>query len=446
MAFNSALHPRGPNGRFTRSYARHMNSLDGVKAKKVKTGFKARVFKGADDARAYLSKHFGSKGGKGGGGGIGQHVASGALGRANETLRAGKTGPEVQVIDREMKPLPDSLDLYRSVPAKKFGQVDPKSLEGMVVSDAGYFPATVAPTKPVSGNVRMHIQAPAGTPAAVDPDTGQVVLGHGAQMAVDSVDVTPDGSTLMDLVVLPDDGGGDLVEAPDPPEPVLPQPPTPSATAPHPLAAPASFEDRFDNASSGLEVLDSTDRSLVRSETLTPEQREGLYAYGGDDYQAINHVLRGGSQASLAENYPDVSREDIDRWTAGVDSAMEQSRLPQESAVYRGMDATRLFGDAFDGDMTGLEWTEGGYASTSTDPAVSRTFAGRGHGSTMMNVLVPAGIGGVEISDDGSSGENQFDESELLLERGLTFRIVADHGFGDDGTRWLDVEVVPRGS
>jgi hypothetical protein len=207
--FNATLHPRGPNGRFTRSFARHMSSPDGVKAKKVKAGFHAHTFHGPDDAHTYLGHLSGVKtpGKAGGGGGIRQYLDNGTLKTANEALRAGKTdNPAVHAIDATMKPLPDDLQLFRTVPASKFGKVDPKSLEGMLVSDAGYFPATIAPQKGGPGTVQLHVQAPAGTKAAVDPDSGQVVLGHGAEMAVDSVDVAPDGSTRMNLVALPSEG------------------------------------------------------------------------------------------------------------------------------------------------------------------------------------------------------------------------------------------------
>jgi hypothetical protein len=224
--FNTTLHPRGPNGRFTRSFARHMNSLDAAKATKAKTGFRSRALRSAADARTYLSGLRGRKGG-----GIRRHIDSGALGRANQTLRAGKTGPEISAIDAEMKPLPDGLDLYRSVPASKFGHVDPKSLDGMLVSDAGYFPTTVAPTKGGPGTVQLHVQAPAGTKAAVDPDSGQVVLGHGAHLAVDGVDTTPDGSTRMNLVVLPGEGEHPPVGAGNHPSTTPPAPSVPSAHA-----------------------------------------------------------------------------------------------------------------------------------------------------------------------------------------------------------------------
>jgi hypothetical protein len=209
VAFNTALHPRGPNGRFTRSFAVHMSSLDGTKASKVKAAFHGHTFHGPDDAHTYLNHLSGVKapGKDGGGGGIRQYLDNGTLRTANEALRAGKGDhTAVHAIDATMKPLPDDLQLFRSVPQAKFGKVDPKSLEGMKVSDAGYFPATIAPQKAGPGTVQLHVQAPAGTPAAADPDSGQVVLGHGAEMAVDSVDTAPDGSTRMNLVVLPGEG------------------------------------------------------------------------------------------------------------------------------------------------------------------------------------------------------------------------------------------------
>lgn len=426
--FKENQHPRGPNGRFTRSFARVMSALDHRKRDKAKRDFKGHEFKGPDDARSYLSHLSGTKGPQ-----IREHIASGGLGRATEALRAGKTdAPEVHQIDATMKPLPDGLDLYRSVPAKQFGKVDPKGLEGHLVSDAGYFPTTVAPVKAGPGNVELHVQAPAGTHAAVDPDSGKVVLDHGTPMSVESVEVGPDGSTRMNLVALPEGGGGQASPGSAPGRP--------DRAAPEEFVdeGDPEFEGRVEQALEGADVRSSVSHSLERRDTLTEDQYRGLSAYLGEDYQPINHILRGGSDADLAERWPDTTREDIDDWVAGVDSAMEQSRLPQEAAVYRGLNATRIFGDAFEQDMTGLEWQEDAYASTSTDPAVSREFAGRGRGATMMNVLVPQGVGAVELS-----GESY--ESELLLERGLTFRIVADRGFGDDGTRWLDVEVVPRG-
>ena len=439
MAFNPALHPRGPNGRFTRSYARQMSALDGVKAKKAKAGFRAKVLKGAEDARNYLRGLSGVKSGKNGGGGIKQHLDSGALGRANETLRAGKTGPEVQVIDKEMRPLPDGLDLYRSVPAKKFGNVDPKSLNGMLVSDAGYFPTTVAPTRAVPGNVQMHIKAPAGTPAAVDPDSGQVVLGHGAQLAVDSVDVTPGGSTRMDLVVLPDADGG----APDPPSA-----PTPDATPNAPDGATAEqatpearpFGRRVAEAQSNEQALAATPLNLLDPDgppAMTREQERGLDSYQSEDYRGINHILRGGDEARLADFY--LTPEGVQQTIAAVDSAMEQSRLADEIVTLRGIrNAEMIFGDRVGGDLSGMEWNEDAYVSTTTDEDVAYGFIQRSAGQpVIMRMVVPPPTGAIQLSDDTY-------ESEVMLQRGLRMRVVADNGVNEDGVRMLDIEVLPN--
>jgi len=442
VAWNPALHPRGPNGRFTRSYARHMSSLDAQKATKAKAGFKARVLKGADDARKYLQGLSGVKSGKSSGG-IKQHFASGALGRANESLRAGKSGPEVQVIDKEMKPLPDGLDLYRSVPMKKFGNADPASLKGFVVSDAGYFPTTVAPTKPVPGNVQLHIQAPAGTPAAVDPDSGQVVLGHGAQLAVDSVDVTPDGSARMDLVVLPD-AGDNAPGAPgaptanpdapsDAPEPPVTSPPTPAAESPT-VTPPASFDQRLADARSGDDALASAPANMLNPDSgLTPEQFEAVDDYRDIFYTGVNGALRGGP-----------SDDEIQQRIDHLDAAMAASPLTSDIVTYRGvMNASHMFGDRLNGDLTGMEWDEQAFSSTSTDRNMADEFA-TGSSDTsravVMRVLVPAGTGGITLSDSDQEAVGYYPESEILLQRGLRMRVVADNG----GTpRQIDVEVVP---
>jgi len=422
--FNATLHPRGPNGRFTRSFARHMSSLDGVKAKKVKAGFHGHTFHGPDDAHTYLSHLSGVKTPGKTSGGIRQYLDNGTLKTANEALRAGKEDvPAVSAIEAQMEPLPNDLDLFRSVPATKFGKVDPKSLEGMVVSDAGYFPTTIAPQKGGPGTVQLHVQAPAGTKAAVDPDSGQVVLGHGAEMAVDSVDVAPDGSTRMNLVALPTNdtapghgspassgGGGDAPASP---------------------AAAPSFDERVHAARTGDSARQATHHSLIEdgAPPLTAEQQFALTAYRGEEYTDINRRLRTGE--------PVPSNPDVDSYVQHIDAAMANSRLGVEVQAWRGMGNSQLiFGDRFDGDLTGMEWSEAAYVSTSTDRSVSEDFAGNLRGAVMMRVVVPRGVGAIELSDGGY-------ESEVMLERGLRMRVVADRGFDEDGVRQIDVEVIP---
>lgn len=415
--FNTALHPRGPNGRFTRSFARHMNSLDASKASKAKTSFRARALRSAADARTYLSGLVGHKGGKTSGGGIRQHIDSGALGRANQTLRAGKTGPEVSAIDAEMKPLPHGLDLYRSVPVSKFGHVDPKSLDGMLVSDAGYFPTTVAPQKAGPGTVQLHVQAPAGTKAAVDPDSGQVVLDHGTPMAVDSVDVSPDGSTRVDLVALSQDDQS-----------------APGTNGPAaPAQGQAIFDARLNAALTGSEALASVPTNIESGEdNRTPEQSEAVFHYFNAGFIRINNELRAG------EFDPNTR---IEEWVGHIDEVIAGSRLPHEVQAWRGVQhASRMFGDRLDGDLTGMEWREDAYMSTSTDSAVAHEFAGADSAErtqpVVMRLVIPAGTGGVVVT------EEDF-ESEILLQRGLRLRVAADRGTDENGIRQIDVEVIP---
>jgi hypothetical protein len=54
-----------------------------------------------------------------------------------------------------------------------------------------------------------------------------------------------------------------------------------------------------------------------------------------------------------------------------------------------------------------------------------------------MNILVPKGVSaiGIENSQPGLKGEQ-----ELVLDRGLRYRVVADRE--DNGVRTLDVEVM----
>lgn len=257
-----------------------MSALDLRRRDTSKKSFKPHGFKGPDDARGYLSHLPGVKAG-----GIKDHIASGALGKATEALRAGKTDvPEMHQIDAAMHPLPDGLDLYRSVPASKFGKVDPKSLEGHLVSDAGYFPTTVAPVKAAPGNVQLHVQAPAGTHAAVDPDSGQVVLDHGTHLAVDSVDVTPDGATRMNLVALPGEGEHAPTAAPAAPTPAADIPAAAGGSQPGAVAA--LIEGGVPS------LLDNSEEALRTRERLRQEMGAIVNGTYGDIQVEVSRVNR----------------------------------------------------------------------------------------------------------------------------------------------------------
>lgn len=389
---------------------------------RIRSTFKARTpFRNPGDANKWLSGFSTSKSADPG--------VLGQLHDANKALRAGKTskGP----LSGSMKPVPEDVTVFRSVPASKFGSVAPKDLEGFVVRDAGYFPTSLAPTKPGPGEVRMQIDVPKGTKAAASPDTSELVLDAGQELSVDQVTQNPDGSAQMHLTVL-----GDGTDQPTGPDQPAGQPDQPGQPA-------QSFQSRIDAAAAGSSALGAAPSSLARDggSAIPDQQRQSLQDYRGDEaYRTINAALRGATDDQLAAmpltgDWADRAR--IDTAVANMDAAMDGSRLTQDVQTFRGIgNASRLFGDRFDGDLTGMEWREDAYVSTSADGEIADEFAGNLHGAVVMRMVVPAGTGGIELSDSGH-------ESELLLQRGLTMRVVADNGVDADGVRRIDVEVVP---
>ncbi len=422
--WNPSLHPRGPDGRFTKSSARPATPKQKKRINYVRNGPKPKPFRTPKEASTALSRT--------------STVPSESLPRlpdTNRALRSGQPAPD-NALAASMAPIPEAMTMFRSVPRSEFGNVAPEDLRGFVVRDAGFFPASAAPTTPQPGEVRMEINVPAGTHAAGSPDTHELIIDAGTEMSVDDVRANPDGSTVMTLTALPPEG-----ESVDPAD--APDADAPGAEAPAADESPAGqdFAQRLDTAATGPDAREAAPASLERESDppLTAEQSEALDDYRADNYQPINRLLRGGDPAD-GDVYAD--RETTQGWIDNIDSVMDQSRLTTEVQAWRGLDGTRLFGNRLSGDLTGMEWREDAYVSTSTDEAVSEDFATNGginNNPVMMRVVIPAGVGAVELS--GQSGA--LPESELMLQRGLTMRVVADNGVDENGVRQIDVEVVP---
>jgi hypothetical protein len=109
-----------------------------------------------------------------------------------------------------------------------------------------------------------------------------------------------------------------------------------------------------------------------------------------------------------------------------LDEMMSQSRLKDDVTVIRGISSPeKIFGDAWNpkGDNTGLTWRDDAFVSTTTDDQVAGYFATAQNmnGVTMIRLKVPKGTGAVRLE-----GEEFAHQKELLLDRGLTFRITKD--------------------
>lgn len=185
--------------------------------------------------------------------------------------------------------------------------------------------------------------------------------------------------------------------------------------------------------------------SITHPNGMTSHQVESaIDDYSDQGYQYVNEALRQAKgdldklpeRVSKGTHYTKKRALDDAR---GLDLVMAKSPLKSDIEVYRGVADPEKFlpGWKETGDNAGLEFTDHAYASTSVGTSVVRKFAGYGTG-VRMNILVPKGTRAVGIQ---SAQPGLRNEKELLLDRGLRYRIVADRVV--DGVRTVDVDVVP---
>lgn len=199
--WNPAHHPRDSRGRFTKSATRVARPADIRKAKAAIAAFDAKehLYTSTGDASAYLATIAGGHSPA-----VDDYRAT-SWQDVNRGLRSGAGHESVADIDAAMQPLPDDLVLTRNVPLAMFADKPIEDLDRMVVRDAAYAPTVFDGGLGGWSNaeVTMHIAAPAGTRAIVDPTSREVILDRDTEMAISRVVPNGRGQYDMYLTVLP---------------------------------------------------------------------------------------------------------------------------------------------------------------------------------------------------------------------------------------------------
>lgn len=113
--------------------------------------------------------------------------------------------------------------------------------------------------------------------------------------------------------------------------------------------------------------------------------------------------------------------EFLDERIAEIDSAMRDSVLPEPIEVYRGIVGTQFLGEP--GTLAGATFVDRAHVSTTIDRAHARAIGG-----TEMRIRVPAGVSAIRMADR----DPDLAESEILLDRGLTYRVISEEIERDD--------------
>lgn len=199
-----------------------------------------------------------------------------------------------------------------------------------------------------------------------------------------------------------------------------------------------AFAARAEDALTGEDALRS---APYISEDAPISQHWALGSYQAEGYRPTNAALRTGNMDLVAEQNRgedgiiEVSvRENIRE----LDRLMKKSRVGSNIIVYRGIRSLKSLGVAdIDRSLEGLEWEDPAYTSTSTDRGRALSFIDKDLGDgvgALLRIVVPKGTHGINLG---------VAESEILLDRGYRYRVLADNGVVA-GIHQLDVEVLPK--
>lgn len=334
--------------------------------------------------------------------------------------------------------LAEDLQLYRISGTVEFPGGIPRV--GAEWTDHGYVSTSVRPKLDARrGDVEMRILAPAGTRAVAtaELDVGEVLLGRGQSYRVVRV-AEPDarGVWRVDVEVVP------AAPAKAAAKKAVPTKATPAKVTP---ATQRSFDRRAADAVTGDDVASQVPVNR-NSPTLTQVEREALDSVLSTDFEDVGAVLRGRKSPF------GTSQRALDRKIGAIDDVMRRSPLQSDVELWRGTQSGRsVFGERLAGDLTGFEWTEASFVSTSYRRSAAEIFATHGAGTgspgVLLRMVTPRGVQAVQLFGG---------EAEIFLQRGLRMRVIRDHGISDvpvrdafgqiiaapHPVRILDVEVI----
>lgn len=257
---------------------------------------------------------------------------------------------------------------------------------------------------------RVHV--PEGMPAVgILGVESEVLLPRGSEFTVVRDNgVDPEGFRRLDVTV----------KTSAPPESVqVPQ---------DALDARARFDRTLAEGLSGDDALDSV--PYAPENVDTPDDISAAIEVYSDLGYYVNTELR-----KSAGDVNAVTSDKRRKMVEDLEAGFAESRLPNDVIVWRGFPGAHMvFDDAWsDDDLTGLEWTDAGYGSTSTDENVAKNFAKSDHlNPALIRVRVPKGTPALAVKSD---------EDEIILPRNSRYQVVRDNGVDENGLRRLDVEV-----
>ena len=204
-----------------------------------------------------------------------------------------------------------------------------------------------------------------------------------------------------------------------------------------------SFADRLKDAVSGKSVRAQVDASTgVADKVMTSAEKNRLQDYTTGLFNRINGGLRKSrGKVKKIEGIPNTGPTEVGNTKSlqatveVMDTVMTRSPLKSDVVVLRGVTNPQVtFGNRWSDDVSGLQWTEHAFSSTTDSDAVARQFAGSD--GVILRMLVPKGTGAIHNSESFGEGA----QNEYILERNLRYHVIRDHGVVD-GVRTLDVEV-----